>query len=429
MKFSPAALFLLSSTTLTLKAEGSCPKNLNSCQKNCESKNKCHKLSVRKAKKCKEKCTTRCKNKIQQCKKTDAIAAGQDFSCAIVSGGGVKCWGYNPSGNLGDGSLTTTYAGPAVTALISGKATVIRAGRGHTCAVLDSGALECWGFNDFGNLGDGTQTTRTIPVSVVGLGGAKVTDVTLGVFHSCVLLDSGAVKCMGRGLFGSLGNGSNTLKVLIPVDVQGLSGAAIDIDGSYSEGHTCAVISGGGVDCWGYNSHGQLGDGTITNSLTAKPVVGLGGKAVSVSTGHFHTCVLLDSGDVQCMGRNNFGQLGDGSNTNTNAPVTVSGLGAKAVALYCGADHTCVILSGGDMKCFGKNNYGALGDNGLNTHKKTPVSVVGLGGKAISVAAGFHHTCAILSDSSMKCWGYNFNGALGDGTVINKNTPVAVTVV
>ncbi len=471
MKFSAAALFLVSSTTFTFKAEGSCPKDITSCVKKCARQNKCKKLNkVGKVTRCESKCTKKCTRKFKRCSKTDspttsptdspttsptmsptaspttsptmspttsptaagptagpaeAVSAGSAYVCAIIPGGDVKCFGQNDNGNLGDGTKVSSYTGDAVTALISGKATSVSTGHYHTCVILDSGALECMGYNNYGQLGTGSTTLRYPTPVAVDLGGAKAIDVKLSNWHSCVALDNGGVKCMGWNGHGSLGNGSNTLS-RTPVDVVGLSGKAIGLGGSLSYGHTCAVISGGGVDCWGTNNEGQLGDGTKGNTRNSpKPVVGLSGKAVSVSTGYFFTCVLLDSGDVQCFGDNRLGQLGDGTKVRKTTPTTVISLGAKAIALSCGYDHSCVLLQGGDIKCFGHNSQGQIGDGSL-TQRLTAVSVVGLGGKAVSVSAGARHTCAILADDSMKCWGVNDYGSLGDYTRVRKLTPVPV---
>ncbi len=506
MKFSAAALFLVSSTTLTLEVEGGCPKSLARCVKKCKRQNKCKKKNkVGKVTRCENKCMKRCTRKLKRCSKTasptasptisptasptispttspttsptasptispttsptaspttspttsptmspttsptaagptagpaDAIGAGQHFTCAIVPGGDVKCWGYGLDGALGNGTQTPTLTGDAVTALISGKATDIGVGHFHSCAILDSEAVECWGKNAYGQLGDGTiNNPRTTPVSMVGLGGAKPIQVSVGRDFSCVLLDSGAVKCVGRRIFGALGNGGSygalgpgsTAFSTTLVDVQGLSGAVTAIDSSFGGGgHTCAIISGGGLDCWGYNGYGALGNGYPAASYKTTAVsVGISGKAISVSAGDHMTCVLLDSGNAECMGYNAYGQLGDGTKINRNTPVSVLGLGGKAVAVGAGRHHSCFLLDDGGVKCTGRGNSGQLGD-GTNTDRSTPVSVVGLASKAVAIAVGYEHSCALLDDDKVQCWGNNIVGALGDESLINKATPVYV---
>jgi alpha-tubulin suppressor-like RCC1 family protein len=341
------------------------------------------------------------------------IATGMWHTCAILASGAGDCWGYNGLGELGNGSTTDSSVPVSVSGL-SGAAT-IAAGTDQTCAVLSGGAVKCWGYNFDGELGNGTTTDSSVPVSVSGLSGA--TAIAEGGDHSCALLSGGTVKCWGYNVEGELGNGTTTSSS-VPVSVSGLSGATAIAAGGY---HSCALLSGGAVKCWGDNSGGDLGNGTTTSSSVPVSVSSLSG-AIAIAAGGSDTCALLSGGAVKCWGGNSSGQLGNGSTTNSSVPVSVSGLsGANAIAA---ADmHTCAIVAGAG-KCWGYNYYGELG-NGTTTDSSVPVSVSGLSG-ATAVAAGGSHTCALLAGYAVECWGLNGAGELGNGTTTNSSVPVAV---
>ena len=188
-------------------------------------------------------------------------------------------------------------------------------------------------------------------------------------------------------------------------------------------GHTCAITTGGGLKCWGYNYYGQLGDGTTNSSSTPVDVAGLSQGVTAIAAGEGHTCALV-SGGVKCWGNNWYGQLGDGTITQRSIPVDVVGLGSSMDAIAAGGGHTCALGSGGGVKCWGDNGYGQLGD-GTTTDSSTPVDVVGLSSGVTAIAAGGGHTCALVS-GGVKCWGDNGYGQLGDGTTTDSSTPVDV---
>jgi alpha-tubulin suppressor-like RCC1 family protein len=352
-----------------------------------------------------------------------AVASGQEDSCALVSDGTVQCWGDNTYGQLGNGTNTSALspvqviAGNAGTALpLTGTAS-LSAGEMSTCA-LSNGAVQCWGDNSWGELGNGSfGGGSATPAAVSGVSG--VTRISAGMGHVCAVeSDNGSVWCWGYNSNGQLGNGtttnSSTPVVVVPMTGATAMGAGIV--------HTCVLVSGQ-VECWGGNSYGQLGNGTTTDSSVPVTVTALY-NATAVTAHGYHTCALLSNGTVECWGGNTDGELGNGITTPSSVPVAVSGL-TGAIGVTTGARHSCALLSGGTVQCWGYNAYGELG-NGTTTNALTPVAVSGLSGvKAIT--AGWYHTCALLFDGTMQCWGYNVNGELGNGTTTNSLTPVAVS--
>jgi alpha-tubulin suppressor-like RCC1 family protein len=350
------------------------------------------------------------------------ISAGGYHTCAVLETGGIKCWGWNCNGQLGDGTSKSWSTFPVnVYELLSG-ALDISAGSKHTCALLNTGGVKCWGHNLYGQLGDGTRNDSNVPVDVSGLS-SGVLDIAAGSEHTCALLSTGGIKCWGMNVLGQLGDGTNN-DSNFPVDVSGLSSGVSDIAaGDY---HTCALLSTGGMKCWGYNWYGQLGNG-ITGGFATVPnyVNGFFSGVLDISAGGEHTCALLDTGGMKCWGWNEFGQLGDGTNNDSNFPVDVSGVTSGVLDIAAGGEHTCALLDAGGMKCWGYNWYGQLGD-GTNNESNVPVDVSGLTSGVSAIDAGFEHTCAFLFSGVMKCWGRNGFGQIGDGTNNDSNFPVDV---
>lgn len=354
-----------------------------------------------------------------------SVVVGDSHACALTTGGAVRCWGDNSSGQLGDGTTTDRFTPTAVSGLGSGVA-ALTAGDFHTCALTTGGSVRCWGANFSGQLGDGTTTYRLTPTFVSGLGSVAAVAVSGGYSHTCVLLATGAARCWGSNFSGQLGDGTTTTRST-PTAVSGLASgvAAVAARGS----HACAVTTGGALLCWGDNSGGQLGDGTVTNRSTPTAVSGLGAGVAAVSLGSVHTCAVTSSGAVRCWGQNRAGQLGDGTtNTYRYTPTEVTGLGAGVAALALGGSHSCARMVDGTVRCWGSNRGGQLGDGTASSPSILVPVASGLRSGVTALTAGREHTCAASSGGALLCWGQNRSGQLGDGTSpTGRSTPTTVS--
>lgn len=335
------------------------------------------------------------------------IAAGAFHSCAIVGKGALKCWGSNIQGQLGDGS-DEDYPGAPVSVVGLHDVVEISAGAGHTCALRAGGVLNCWG-NDFAG-------RRNTPGAVVGLVGTVTTVAAGGTAqfdnnphpHTCALLDSGEVKCWGRNDYGQLGDGTTANRTQ-PVDVAGLTGDVVAL--AAGGRHSCALLAAGSVQCWGRNDYGQLGNDSMTDQSTPVEVRGLASGVVALAAGGFHTCALLDSGGVQCWGRG----PGNGQPAEVASAVDVVELSGDVVAVTAGLSHTCALLTTGAMKCWGSDSSGQRGDGTSDAGPATPADVVGLSSGVVAIAAGQNHTCALRDTGEVRCWGDGAWGQLGNG--------------
>ena len=379
------------------------------------------------------------------------ISAGYYHACVVTASGGVRCWGYNYYGALGDGTTTGRTAPVDVKnadgTLLSNVST-IATGQYHTCALLGDGTVSCWGKNGSGELGDGTRETRTNPVQVRNADGtllSNVTAISLGQNTSCALTTATTVKCWGSNTFGELGIGITPLSPS-PVDVHTASDDSSPLTGitAISAGQTfvCAITTTQSVKCWGRNLRGNLGDGTTvdkstpvevhTSAADSDPLTGI----TAISAGSQHTCALTTTNTVKCWGANSFNQLGDNTITQRTTPVdalNADGSNLSDVTAISAAGHSCGLTSTNSVKCWGYNNYGQVGD-GTNTISLPVTDVLATGespgGQALAsisaVTTGANFTCALTSSNSVKCWGHNGNGQLGDGTQTGRNTPVNV---
>lgn len=333
------------------------------------------------------------------------------ISCAVTTTGGVQCWGDNRRGQVGDGTFEP-LRGTAVdvVGLTSGIASVAP-GWDHSCALTSLGGVKCWGANDYGQLGNGSFTSHNTPVDVIGLSSGVVA-IASGSEHTCALTGSGGVKCWGYG--GSLGAGGSANRN-VPTDVIGLTSGVAGLGGGY-----CALMVTGGVKCWGPNFHGGVGDGTTVFRYSPTDVTGLSNGVSAISSTGQNACALMTSGGVKCWGYNGSGQVGDGTTINRYVPTDVVGLGSGIVAISVGVYSSCALTSQGGIKCWGNNAEGNLGD-GTRTDRLTPVDVVGLT-KGMSDVTG--DACALTGLGSVQCWGYNSFGSVGDGTRLDRLIPV-----
>jgi alpha-tubulin suppressor-like RCC1 family protein len=295
----------------------------------------------------------------------------------------------------------------------------------HACALIADGSVWCWGSNVYGQIGNGNISAAVkslIPEKVVGIEDAIA--ISAGNLHACAALSGGAVKCWGSNANRQLGSIAPANSSGTPITVAGLPGVTAVACGGY---FSCG-LSAGAVYCWGSNNTGRLGSGKTFNELgsTATPVAVAGvTTAVSLAAGPINGCVALASGSVQCWGFNSDGQTGTlpPFAQDVPSPSTVAGI-TGPIALTIGEYHVCGLLPAGTIKCWGSNTQGQLGDGHLTSRSATPLDVVGISG-AMAVAAGLLDTCAIGADGRARCWGF---GGLGDGGTASSssNTPVVV---
>lgn len=330
--------------------------------------------------------------------------------CVIMDSGGVKCWGWNQFGQLGDGTKIDRHT-PVDVVGLNEKVVQLTTGNRNTCAITEDGGLKCWGANYNGAVGDGTRIDRCTPVDVVGLT-TGVAQVSAGLEYACAVTDSGGAKCWGSNAGGPLGTGDVGTR-LTPTDVVGLTSGVSQI--SAFHGTTCALLTTGGVKCWGTNNRGQLGNGTLTPSYVPVDVIGLSSGVAQVEVG----LAWMTGGGFKFWGA-------DGSGMPHPIPEDLPFLTSSVIQYSSGFYHACALLAGGGLQCWGCNWYGSLGD-GTTTHRWIPVDVVGLGSGVAQVTGDDNLTCALTTEGGVKCWGWNtWAGQVGDGTTTNRLTPVDV---
>jgi alpha-tubulin suppressor-like RCC1 family protein len=363
------------------------------------------------------------------------ITAGFEHTCVRAVDGSVSCWGSNRYGQLGNADQTIhPFAQP--TTISNGPATAIAAGGYHTCAIVSGGAVDCWGLNSSGQLGDGTTTNRSSPVSVSGISGASA--IAAGYDYTCALI-SDSVSCWGGNTYGQLGNGTSgsSTSSATPVAVSGLSGATAITAGF---DHTCALLTGGSIQCWGGNAYGQVGNNASGTGLVQTTPVAVDTSLISsatfkaVAAGSQHTCGITNAGSVYCWGDGALGEMGDGKTPprtkNMRPETAVSGVtDAAAISAggYADTGHTCALTgsaSSHGVVCWGSDVYGQLGSGSVVNFSNTPVTSLASG--VSTVAVGVNHTCALINDGSMRCWGSDSSGQLGDGVNSISTTPIAV---
>jgi alpha-tubulin suppressor-like RCC1 family protein len=336
------------------------------------------------------------------------VAGGGFHTCAVKHDGTLWCWGYNFSGQVGNGTppSTTPIRQPVQISKVGTTVVEVAAGDRHTCARKQDGTLWCWGDSFYGQA----------PEQVTALG-TTVAEVAAGASYTCARTEAGVLWCWGRNDNGQVGDGTIQPKSP-PVQVTALGSSVVEVSaGGY---HACARKADGTLWCWGTGNVGQVGDGT-TDSQKPSPVqVTLLGTAVAqVAAGGYHTCARKTDGTLWCWGRNDRGQLGDGTTTTPKpTPSQVQALGATVVDVAAGLLHTCARKADGTLWCWGSNPFGQVGDGTMTTPVLVPTQVAALGTSAVDVAAGDNHTCARRTGGTVLCWGHNDRGQVGDGTTM-----------
>jgi len=348
---------------------------------------------------------------------------------------GVTAWGYNGDGQLGIGMRSRSALPMAVKGLRS--AATVAAGGYHSMALLKDGTVVAWGFNKYGQLGNATSGNETaVPRPVEML--SQVIAISAGTFSSLALLANGTVMAWGEDLYGDLGDGSTaSSNVPVPVCAVGaappcsesrgnvLSGVTAVSAGSF---HSLALLANGTVVAWGENNDGELGDGTATTTGVDVPVAVQDLKSVAaISAGGNHNLALLTDGTVKAWGLNNDGQLGIGRTIAYSAVAVPVRTLRNVRAVSAGAYHSAALLSDGTVRAWGLNNDGELGDGAMGKDSDVARPVSDLSGVA-AISAGGYHSLALLSDGTVMAWGSNEWGALGIPTTEGKDSEIPVLV-
>ena len=349
-----------------------------------------------------------------------AVAAGLTVLAPPASGavsGQVWTVGLGSDGQLGSGSTSNRTAFGIVNGLTD--VAEISGGREHVVTRTNGGQVWAWGDVSKGAVGDGSAmstaaTDRRAPVQVL----TGATGIATGHYHSLAVLTDGTVRSWGYNNYGQLGNGTTTGRST-PGAVTGLSGVTAVFGG---RDMSYALLTSGSLRAWGNNPNGELGDGTTTRRTTPVAVSGIT-NAIAVAGGRNHGLALLSNGTIKAWGLNTYGQLGDGTTTNRTTPITVSGI-TNAVAIGAGAEHSLAVLADGRVLSWGRGYRGALG-SGSTSNRLVPGAVNGLPAIA-SVDAGRDHTLAIAADGRLYTWGFDDYGQLGDGLTANRLTPYQV---
>lgn len=361
------------------------------------------------------------------------LRAGDVHTCAVLNDGSVRCWGSGGQGRLGYGNTDTigdneTPASKGAVPLPE-KVSQLATGGAHTCALLSSGLVRCWGNNTYGQLGyrHTNHIGDTEPITSMGyvnLGGTPAVRITAGANHTCALLTTGKVRCWGLNNYGQLGYGhTNNIgddEEPSAVDVQ----VGAPVQDVFARGNsTCALLLSGKVRCWGYNGYGQLGYSNGGSPVgdnehpSSMGDVNLGGNVAQLAMGPDHTCALMDTGAVKCWGYNANGQVGNNSTSasfNPTASDVSLGAGNKAIQIAVGSSHSCALLGSGLIKCWGLASSGQLGYGNASQLLMPASNPVGLNNiPAYFLTAGANHTCALLTNGKALCWGVGSNGQLG----------------
>ena len=393
------------------------------------------------------------------------ITSGDNHTCVVLVDNSVKCFGMGADGQLGNGTIDNIGDGTGLSVATSSAVALgvgrtvrsIAAGAAHTCALLDNATVKCWGSGLYGRLGyedsinkgDSTgQMGDSLPAVALGTGRTAL-QITVGSQHSCALLDNYSVKCWGRGTYGQLGIGSTATigdgagemgdSLVAVVFAAGRSARFI----AAGSNHTCAILDNASVVCWGRGNSGQLGQGAITNighsglatvATTLAIDFGSGHTALAISAGDAHTCAILDNATIKCWGFGSNGRLGSGATANlgdgagemgNSLGIVNVGTGRTVRTISAGIAHTCAVLDNATVKCWGDGTNGRLGYGSQNSlgdgvsemGDNLAAVALGAGRTALAVSAGGTHTCAVLDNASLKCWGDGSSGQLGSNGI------------
>lgn len=350
------------------------------------------------------------------------LAAGNAHTCVVDGAGRAFCWGYNYEGQLGHSGTANRSRPIAVRAPAGILFTQITAGDGHTCALARGARAYCWGDGRLGQLGDGGTADRRVPAAVKG---PVLVALTAGDDHTCGLGADGRAYCWGEGEYGQLGDGGLGRRPVPGVVPGPLRFRQLSAGG----GHTCGVAADGRAYCWGNGVYGQLGDGGVVNRSRPVAVLTPAGVRLSgVAAGRFHTCALGSDARTYCWGQGTSGELGDGGTANRARPVPVkSPARVRFTRLAAGSGHTCALGSDSRTYCWGQGGSGELGYGG-RANRAVPVAVRTPAGAVFTqLTAGESHTCGLVGGLRVYCWGEGLAGRLGDGTNAYRKVPVAVT--
>ncbi|MBR9683709.1 hypothetical protein GOV03_04180, partial [Candidatus Woesearchaeota archaeon] len=342
------------------------------------------------------------------------LSMGQIFSCALTDNGSVYCWGYNGHGQIGQG-----YAGVPIPLpkKVLGLSNVVQMDTGyyHSCAIVQNGSVLCWGYNAYGNLWDTTTATRTTPVKVTEL--YNISKITCSYHSTCAILQNGTAMCGGYNGYGQLGVGDTATKT-DPTPVLNVSNVTEITQSSMY--HNCFLQENGTVKCTGRNNYGQLGDGSQIQKTS--PVDADIINVTSLVVGVYHTCAIQQNTSVMCWGYNSHGELGDGTATLKTSPITtnITDVSSIDASHY----HTCAILQNGTAMCWGYNDVMQIGDN-TTTSRTRPVPAKSINNATV-ISASNKQTCGVNMEGSIICWGDNTYGQLGYGTYGYTVTPLTV---
>lgn len=350
------------------------------------------------------------------------IVVGSGHSCALTGLGRVFCWGDNTSGQLGNGTTDSTNV-PVQVVGLGRDVRAIAAGGAHSCAIDARGAAFCWGANGDGQLGTGNTSPQTRPARVIRTG-LDVQAIAVGTSHSCMLNRFGRALCWGRNTNGQLGDTTTQPRsTATPVEGLGRNLRAIAAGGD----HTCALNTAGRALCWGSNWAGQLGNGNTNDRAVPTRVQSLGPNMSAIAVGLFHTCALNGAGRAFCWGENFTGQIGNGTTDDQLVRVRVAAgrLGVGLRAITAGFGHSCALDNRGRAFCWGANRFGSLGD-GTTQQRLRPVRPDVLLADLRDISAGGNSTCAVNRAGRPLCWGRNQFGQVGDGTFEDRTSPIRV---